>query len=145
MPASVVLSSLHHHHRLFRSYSSLDQATILHFSLRGHGVNIMRLRQNGCHFVNNFFKCIFFSENCHVLFLFLFYFFFKFYWNLFPMAQFTICQHRFKHGLVPIKAQFGCLHLGQWQMTYLMTLSDRTMSCQPWPPRARYGQWARYK
>ena len=40
---------------------------------------------------------------------------------------------------------FGCLHLGQWPMTYLMTLSDWTMSCQPWPPRARYGQWARYK
>ena len=42
-------------------------------------------------------------------------------------------------------AQFGCPHLGQWPMTYLMTLSDWTMSCQPWPPRARYGQWARYK
>ena len=41
--------------------------------------------------------------------------------------------------------EFGCLHLGQWPMTYLMTLSDWTMSCQPWPPRARYGQWARYK
>ena len=40
---------------------------------------------------------------------------------------------------------FGCLQLGQWPMTYLMTLSDWTMSCQPWPPRARYGQWARYK
>ena len=40
---------------------------------------------------------------------------------------------------------FGCPHLGQWPMTYLMTLSDWTMSCQPWPPRARYGQWARYK
>ena len=35
---------------------------------------------------------------------------------------------------------FGCLHLGQWPMTYFMTLSDWTMSCQPWPPRARYGQ-----
>ena len=35
---------------------------------------------------------------------------------------------------------FGCLHLGQRPMTYLMTLSDWTMSCQPWPPRARYGQ-----
>ena len=34
----------------------------------------------------------------------------------------------------------GCLHLGQWPMTYLMTLSDWTMSCQPWPPRARYGE-----
>ena len=38
----------------------------------------------------------------------------------------------------------SCLHLqrdlGQWPMTYLMTLSDWTMSCQPWPPRARYGQ-----
>ena len=42
-------------------------------------------------------------------------------------------------------SRFGCLHLGQWPMTYLMTLSDWTMSCQPWPPRARYGQWARYK
>ena len=41
--------------------------------------------------------------------------------------------------------EFGCLHLGQWPMTYLMTLSDWTMSCQPWPPCARYGQWARYK
>ena len=40
---------------------------------------------------------------------------------------------------------FGCLHLGQWPMTYLITLSDWTMSCQPWLPRARYGQWARYK
>ena len=40
---------------------------------------------------------------------------------------------------------FGCLHLRQWPMTYLMTLPDWTMSCQPWPPRARYGQWARYK
>ena len=39
----------------------------------------------------------------------------------------------------------GCLHLGQWPMTYLMMLSDWTMSCQPWPPRAHYGQWARYK
>ena len=45
--------------------------------------------------------------------------------------------------LLPIpyhKSTFGCLHLGQWPMTYLMTLSDWTMSCQPWPPRARYGQ-----
>ena len=40
---------------------------------------------------------------------------------------------------------FSCLHLGQWPMTHLMMLSDWTMSCQPWPPRARYGQWARYK
>ena len=40
---------------------------------------------------------------------------------------------------------FGCLHIGQWPMTYLITLSDWTMSCQPWLPRARYGQWARYK
>ena len=29
---------------------------------------------------------------------------------------------------------FGCLHLGQWPMTYLITLSDWTMSCQPWLP-----------
>ena len=43
------------------------------------------------------------------------------------------------------KRLFGCAHLGQWPMTYLMTLSDWTISCQPWPPRARYGQWARYK
>ena len=46
------------------------------------------------------------------------------------------------------KNVFGCPHLGQWPMTYLtclMTLSDWTMSCQPWPPRDRYGQWARYK
>ena len=41
--------------------------------------------------------------------------------------------------------KLSCPHLGQWPMTYLMTLSDWTMSCQPWPPRARYGQWARYK
>ena len=43
------------------------------------------------------------------------------------------------------QSAFSCPHLGQWPMTYLMTLSDWTMSCQPWPPRARYGQWARYK
>ena len=48
-------------------------------------------------------------------------------------------------GLVNNPDAFGCLHLGQWPVTYLMTLSDWTMSCQPWPPRARYGQWARYK
>ena len=40
---------------------------------------------------------------------------------------------------------FSCLHLRQWPVTYLMTLPDWTMSCQSWPPRARYGQWARYK
>ena len=48
-------------------------------------------------------------------------------------------------GLVNNPDAFGCLHLGQWPVTYLMTLSDWTMSCQPWPPHARYGQWARYK
>ena len=29
-------------------------------------------------------------------------------------------------------------------MTYLMTRSDWTMSCQPGPPHARHGQWPRY-
>ena len=40
----------------------------------------------------------------------------------------------------PAMSSFGCLHLRQWPVTYLMTLSDWTMSCQPWPPHARYGQ-----
>ena len=35
---------------------------------------------------------------------------------------------------------FGCLHLRQWPVTYLMTLPNWTVSCQPGPPRARYGQ-----
>ena len=35
----------------------------------------------------------------------------------------------------------GYLHLPQWPVTYLITLSDWTMSCQPGPPCARHGQW----
>ena len=40
---------------------------------------------------------------------------------------------------------FSHLHLRHWPVAYLMTLSDWTMSCQAWPPRARYGQCARVK
>ena len=39
----------------------------------------------------------------------------------------------------------GCLHLRQWPGTYLMTLSDWTMSCQAGPPCARHGQWPRWQ
>ena len=39
----------------------------------------------------------------------------------------------------------GCLHLRQWPVTYLMTLSNWTMSCQPGPPRAPHGQWLRWQ
>ena len=35
--------------------------------------------------------------------------------------------------------------LRQWPVTYLITLSDWTMSCQPGPPRVRYGQWPRWQ
>ena len=68
---------------------------------------------------------------------------------LYPWSPFTV-QHWFRK-LYSCETQlatvtpFGCLHLGQWPMTYLMTLSDWTMSCQPWPPRACYGQRVRYK
>ena len=40
---------------------------------------------------------------------------------------------------------FSCLRLRQWPVTYLITLSDWTMSCQPGPPRAHYGQWPRWQ
>ena len=40
---------------------------------------------------------------------------------------------------------FGCLHLLQSSMTYLMTLSDWTMSCQPGSSHAHHGQCTRYK
>ena len=40
---------------------------------------------------------------------------------------------------------FSCLHSHHWPMAYLMTLSDWLMSCQVWPPRDRYGEWARCK
>ena len=56
-----------------------------------------------------------------------------------------LIKHSISWWFGMLSCPFGCLHLGQWPMTYLMTLSDWTMSCQPWPPRARYGQWARYK
>ena len=36
---------------------------------------------------------------------------------------------------------FYCLRLRQWPVTYLITLSDWTMSCQPWAPRA-CSQWS---
>ena len=45
--------------------------------------------------------------------------------------------HRLKVELLQL---FSCLRLRQWPVTYLMTLSDWTKSCQPGPPRARYGQ-----
>ena len=45
----------------------------------------------------------------------------------------------------PVIEIFSCLRLRQWPVTYLMTLSDWTMSCQPGPPRARYGQWLRWQ
>ena len=41
--------------------------------------------------------------------------------------------------------ELGCLRLRQWPVTYLMTLIDWTMSCQPGPPRARHGQWPRWQ
>ena len=41
--------------------------------------------------------------------------------------------------------KLDCLHLRQWQVTYLMTLYDWTMSCQPGPPRVRHGQWPRWQ
>ena len=36
-------------------------------------------------------------------------------------------------------------YVTQWPVTYLMTLSDWTMSCQPGPPRDRYGKWPRWQ
>ena len=36
----------------------------------------------------------------------------------------------------------GCLHICKWPVTYLMTLSNWTMSCLP---RARHGQWPRWQ
>ena len=42
-------------------------------------------------------------------------------------------------------SQLGCLHLRQWPVTYLITLCDWTISCQPGPPRARHGQWLRWQ
>ena len=39
----------------------------------------------------------------------------------------------------------GCLQLRQWPVTYLITFSDWTMSCQPGPPRACRGQWPRWQ
>ena len=47
--------------------------------------------------------------------------------------------------LATLWALFSCLRLRQWPVTYLITLSDWTMSCQPGPPRARYGQWPRWQ
>ena len=41
--------------------------------------------------------------------------------------------------------RLDCLHLRQWQVTFLMTLYDWTMSCQPGPPRVRHGQWPRWQ
>ena len=38
-----------------------------------------------------------------------------------------------------------CTYERQWPMTYLMTLSDWTMSCQPGSPHAHHGQCMRYK
>ena len=32
-----------------------------------------------------------------------------------------------------------------WPVAYLMMLSNWILSCQAWPPLARYGQWARSK
>ena len=52
---------------------------------------------------------------------------------------------RARETLVKQPPDPGCLHLHQWPMTYLMTLSDWTMSCQPWPPCARHAPRARYK
>ena len=49
------------------------------------------------------------------------------------------------HRIVVTVVTFSCLRLRQWPVTYLMTLSDWTMSCQPGPPRARYGQWLRWQ
>ena len=45
-----------------------DEAVCIEISrdIAGHFVNPLRLRQNGCQFANDIFKCIFFNENAWI-------------------------------------------------------------------------------
>ena len=51
------------------------------------------------------------------------------------------CLHCKRRGMAP----FCCLCLHQCPLTYLMMLSDWTMSCLAWPPHARHSRWPEVK
>ena len=81
----------------------LSKPVLIEFSgtyiTRPRRVNILRHEQNGCHFANNIFRCIFVNEK--------FYIYFKFHWILFLMIQLTIDPRgHFKNAdeLVDMKA-----------------------------------------
>ena len=69
----------------------------------------IRLQQKCCHFADDIFKWIFFSENV---------WWFRFQWNLFIMVQLTISQRWFRYWLGATEATSH--YLNQWWHILLM-------------------------
>ena len=68
----------------------------------------LRPRQNGCHFVDDIFKCIFLNAKYE--------FRLRFHWRLFLGVQLTIFQHWFQWWLGT--DQMTSHHLNQWGLVY---------------------------
>ena len=82
---------------------------IIHLRLQPQWVNTLWPRQNGRHFPDDIFQCIFFNGNIYKLCLI-------FHWNLFPGVQLTIFQHWFRQWLGAVQATSH--YLNQWWLDY---------------------------
>ena len=71
-------------------------------------INIFRPTQNGRHFPDDIFECIFLNEICKFQLIF--------HWSLFLRAQLTIFQHWFRLWLGTGQATSHCLN--QWWLVY---------------------------
>ena len=80
-------------------------SVILHYTMV---INTLRPRENGRHFADDIFKCIFTNENLWISI--------KFHWSLFPRVQLTIFQHRFKKWLGDDQATSH--YMNQWWLDY---------------------------
>ena len=74
-------------------------------------LNTLRVRQNGCHFTDDIFKCIFLNENVWIPI--------KFHWNLFLRVQLTIFQYWLRWWLGAF--QVTSYYLNQWLLVHRCT------------------------
>ena len=80
----------------------------------------MRPEQNGHHFADGIFKCIFLKETCL--------FGLKFHWNLSPMVYLSICQLWFRWWLGANQATSQYLNQW-WLMKYYSALMSSLLGC----------------
>ena len=78
-------------------------------------INTLRPRQNGRHFPDDIFKCIFLKK--------MYEFRLRFHWSLLLRVQLTIFQHWFRQWLGADQATSHCLH--QWWLIYWRIFASR--------------------